>query len=211
MLNAAFRPLSGWPRELTRNRKSRYHFKAGWADTLDVLEKELRLLRAQNIVVEIETTLDDIRNDGWPRSNARVTGPRVAVSFNSRYGPLTYYCDDCIEWQHNMRCIALTLERLRTAEMYGVTKRGEQYQGFKRLPGGIEVGPMAMTLEDAAGYIVTVGGGDTSLIVGQSEYFQKCYRRAAMACHPDRHPALHDEWRKLQEAAEMLKQHHKIG
>lgn len=223
MINVTFRPLERWVREETARaqRKSSRYFKAGYSATLDLLEQELRHLAAAEIVIEIETTLRDIRNDGWPRSDARVAGPRVAVSFQSRYGPLTYFCDDCCDWTHNIRCIALTLERLRTAEMYGVTKRGEQYEGFKRLPGSGQTAPAGvgaggrihagMSVEEAVGYIAARGGGDPGNIMASVDYFSKSYRRAALACHPDRHPELAGDWKKLQEAAGVLKRHHRIG
>jgi hypothetical protein len=67
-----------------------------------------------------------------------------------------------------------------------------------------------MTLDDAVAFVVTVGGGDPSLIRSQAEYFQQSYRRAVMACHPDRHPALAAEFQKLQRAKDILSRHHNI-
>jgi hypothetical protein len=59
----------------------------------------------------------------------------------------------CVKWTDNVHAIALTLERLRLADLYGVTSRGEQYAGWKMLPGPITAGPGAaptMSMEDAA-------------------------------------------------------------
>ena len=209
MLNCIFRPLDKWPREITRDRRGSGHFSAGYSDTLDKLEKELGLLRASDVVIQIETTLDQIRNDGWPRSDARVTGPRVAVSFTSKHGPLAYYCDDCLMWQHNLRCIAMTLERLRMAEMYGVTKRGEQYQGFKSLPAGIQVGD-GMNMDEAARFIATLVRCDERDIVRSPGTFRLAYRDAVKIAHPDA-GGDSTKWHELQRAADLLKKHHHIA
>lgn len=213
VINCTFRPLEKWPRKNTPfgDRRCTSHFKATFASTLDLLEKELNHLRAKDIVVQIETTLDEIRNDGWPRSDARVSGPRVSISFTSTHGPLAYYCDDCHHWQHNLRCIALTLERLRMAELYGVTKRGEQYQGFKALPGAIEVGP-AMTLEEAA-RVVANGAGHPDrwhLMIASVDAFKTMFRAGCHLLHADAGDRP-EQWVQFQRASEMLKHHYGIA
>jgi hypothetical protein len=99
-----------------------------------LLERELRALRAKNIVIQAAVTDQDIRNDGWLRANARPEHPGVILTFDSRHGPLSYPCDAFNDWQANVRAIALALEALRKVDRYGVTKRGEQYTGWKALP-----------------------------------------------------------------------------
>ena len=214
MLQATFRPLDHWPRKETpaTHRKGRTYFRCGWGDTLSLLEQELSHLKAHDVVVQIDTDASQIRNDGWPRSDARVRGPRAALSFGSRHGSLTYHCDDCSTWEHNLRCIALTLQRLRTADMYGVTKRGEQYTGFKQLPGGIELGPVVFTIEKAAGVLANLAGEgwrDASA-AGDLQLFQELYRKAVKRHHPD---AGGDRglWQRLQEAAAVLKKKHGVS
>jgi len=44
-------------------------------------------------------------------------------------------CDSFKDWEANLRAIALSLERLRAADRYGVTtEEKEQYIGWLRLP-----------------------------------------------------------------------------
>jgi len=201
VINATFRPLKEWPIPKTRDRRGRGHFKQGWNDTLDVLEKELKALGASQIVIEIETTIDHIRNDGWPRSNAVISGPKVAIYFQSKFGALTYRCDDCAEWIHNVRCIAFTLQRLRMAEMYGVTKRGEQYQGFKQLGSGIQLD--SMNTDDAKSCICTYARMTIGELNGVT--LPKAFKLAAMATHPDRPGGNDAEFKRVQSAFEVLK------
>jgi hypothetical protein len=47
-----------------------------------------------------------------------------------------YATDVCERWEHNVRAIALGLEALRAVDRHGITRRGEQYAGFKALPPG---------------------------------------------------------------------------
>ena len=101
---------------------------------MNLLKHELERLQASNVVIEMDLTEVDIRRDGLPRNNARPTTPRVCLSMDSPYGPLRYPCDTFLSWQDNVRGIALALEALRKVDRYGVTKRGEQYTGWKALP-----------------------------------------------------------------------------
>jgi hypothetical protein len=66
----------------------------------------------------------------------------------------------------NVRAIALALEALRKVDRYGVTKRGEQYAGWKALPS-----PNDAILERGR-QIIREHDGDV--------------RRALAATHPDR-------------------------
>src|SRR5215831_4271915 len=77
----------------------------------------------------------DIRNDGWPKSSARPTQPGVILSFTTKQGRIVMPCDSFKDWEANLRAIALSLERLRAADRYGVTtEEKEQYIGWLRLP-----------------------------------------------------------------------------
>lgn len=64
-----FRPLTLWPGKQTTGRK-RASFRAGYNATLQLLDTELRHLRAQNVVLQVALMEDDIRLDGAPRANA---------------------------------------------------------------------------------------------------------------------------------------------
>lgn len=79
----------------------------------------------------------DIRADGRPRADARAPlHPGVEVSFDSRYGRLTYATDVFTDWRDNLRAIAKGLEALRAVDRWGVAKRGQQYAGFALLTAG---------------------------------------------------------------------------
>src|SRR2546430_1342870 len=136
------RPLPAvWPngRRTPASERQWSRFKAPWSNTIELLERELRYLEAREpVVIEAGYRPQDIRLDGQPRANARLDDPAVVVSFQSRFGPLRYACDTFREHAANLRAIALTLEHLRAVDRYGVTRRGEQYQGGPALPPAAE-------------------------------------------------------------------------
>lgn len=137
-MRLTYRPLPAiWPsgpRTPERERR-RSPFKARWDRTLEDLERELRMLGADDVVVvEAGYRESDIRVDGYPRANARLLDPAVVISFESCHGPLRYGCDLFTDHQSNVRAVALALEALRLVDRYGVSRRGEQYQGWKALP-----------------------------------------------------------------------------
>lgn len=166
MIDARFRPLPIWPHESTKSRRSRWTFKASWQSTLDLLDRELSHLGATNITIGCGLREQDIRNDGWPRANALVPQhPGVEISFDTRTGRLVYATDVCEIWQHNVRAIALGLEALRAVDRHGITRRGEQYAGFKALPSGSVDGDAARGRE-----LIEKAGG---------------VRAALHAAHPD--------------------------
>lgn len=142
------RPLSGWdgPRTPHPDRRSRYAFRASWADTLELLERELRYLDARDLVLEADFREQDLRLDGMPRSNAREPiDPGVRLSFESKHGPLIYQCDSVDHWKANVRSIALGLEALRAVDRYGITRRAQQYTGWRQ----IGAGPATSLVQDA--------------------------------------------------------------
>jgi hypothetical protein len=182
------------------------------------LEKELNNLGASGVVV-IETAVGarHIKADGRPKADApNPKFPGVIVSFNAvvdqRTTPLKFMCDTCTRWQDNLRAIVLTLERLRLADLYGVTRRGEQYAGWRALPAPL-VTEAPMSIEDAALVIsVQAGAGapDRQLIIRSAEEFRTAYRMAVKGAHPDAggRPEL---WERLQKAKEVLDRHHGGG
>lgn len=188
MIDYRFTPLTVWPHGDTRDRRGRHTFRAGWQDTLDLLERELRLLDASAVLIGVALQPGHIRLDGRPRSDApSPRHPGVEVSFSSgsiaRLDPLVrrglelirraggserearrrahpdtggshedmvavnaaldpenrliYATDACEDWRHNVRSIALGLEALRAVDRFGISRRGEQYAGFRAaLPAG---------------------------------------------------------------------------
>jgi hypothetical protein len=101
-----------------------------------LLDKELRALGARRVVIQLALQEGNIRLDGWPRAAARPAHSGVVIAFESKHGPLKYHSDQFTGWQDNLRAIALGLEALRAVDRYGITRRGEQYQGWKALPAG---------------------------------------------------------------------------
>lgn len=128
-----YRPIDRWPGEQTVERQYS-RFDTPFPQTLDLLERELSYLDAVDVVFQIALQESDFRRDGKPRANARASHPGVILAFQSRFGPLKYATDAFTDFQANVRAIALSLEALRKVDRYGVSKRGEQYTGWKALP-----------------------------------------------------------------------------
>lgn len=190
-----FRPIQAWPGALTVGRKDA-PFRATFDDTLRVLEVELDMIGAHDVVVELALTEADIRIDGWPRAIAKPSHPGVILSFDSRYGDLRYFTDlfdDSKVWrkgtqagyQHlpgwhaNLRAIALGLEALRKVDRYGITRKGEQYTGWRSLTQGSEA---PMSREEALTFLAD-SAGLTLLAAGRD--IERAYRAAAKRLHPD--------------------------
>jgi hypothetical protein len=110
-------------------------FRAGWGQTVELLARELRMLGARGVVLELDMAEGDFRLDGLPRAGAKARTPGVILSIREPHG-LRYRVDTYRSWEENVRAIALALEALRAVDRYGVTKRGEQYAGWKALSSG---------------------------------------------------------------------------
>lgn len=135
-MNITFRPLPVWPHRPTDPRQYG-RFETSYPRTLGLLEREVRFLGGEDITMGVGLREADIRLDGQPRANARAFGhPGVEISFNStEHGRLSYATDQYLDWQDNVRAIALSLEALRAVERWGVSK-GRQYAGFQLLTAG---------------------------------------------------------------------------
>ncbi len=130
-----FRQLSTWPGKKTPPEKRRRSpFSAQYSKTLKLLATELQHLGASNIVIEANCDARMIRQDGQLRSDARLNSPGIVLSFDSKNGPMRFPCDRFVNWDCNLRAIALTLEHLRAVDRYGVTQHAEQYSGWTALP-----------------------------------------------------------------------------
>ena len=202
---ARFRPIQEWPGTPTRDRR-RSPFSAKWGSTLTLLDRELSQLGSKNVVIQVALEDRDIRLDGFPRANARPEHPGVIVSLDSAYGPLSYPCDTFQDWRDNLRAIALALESLRAVDRYGVTKRGEQYTGWKQLGG---TSAAEMTAEQAATFLVDHVPGLTvpflldAPIEHRPGFIAQAYRVAAKTLHPDAGGTAED-FKRLQEAKRVL-------
>lgn len=184
------RPLSGapWLGPVTPpgQRIPARRFSAAWSDTLDLLDRETRRLGAKIVVLQVDVTAGDIRLDGMLYARARVDFPGVRVSFDSRFGPLTYATDTYTHWQANVRAVALALEALRAVDRYGVSKTGEQYRGWSAIEGAAP--SVVMSLDEATTLlsVATEGRFSAQAILTDPEVLGRAYKAAARDAHPDR-------------------------
>ena len=155
-LGVTFRPIDIWPGVETHRRR-RAPFTAHFGSTMQLLGRELRVLNGKLVVVQLAMHEGDFRNDGLPRANARAYHPGVVLAFESKWGPLKYATDEFSDWLDNLRAIALSMEALRKVDRYGVSKRGEQYTGWKQLPSGSDDTGIH-TRDQALVYLQSFGG-----------------------------------------------------
>ena len=181
-MNYTFRPIDNWPRQKNK-RPQKSRFRSRYSDTLELLEKELRQIDARKIVIQIDLPESQIRNDGLPYSKARPVFQGVILSFESKHGPLRYLTDSFNDWQENLRAIALGLVALRKVDRYGITKRGEQYKGWKQLPAGKDA---IIDVHDAAEFISKYSSFTPLDILTNEELCKRAYREAALVLHPDK-------------------------
>ena len=142
MLNVRFRPITLWPHDSTPpdRRRSSYTFKAPgrtrwtcWTASYVTWAPRTSSSAAGCASRTYATTA------GRARARACPEHPGVEISFdgvplNGPMGRLVYATDVCRCWEHNVRAIGLGLEALRAVDRHGITRRGEQYAGFKALP-----------------------------------------------------------------------------
>lgn len=202
-----FRPLGRWTDLETTSRRGAHLFKAGWDATLSLLEYEIGCLNgADPVVIQVDAPEGMIRRDGMLHARAKVGHPGVVISFQSKHGPLRYATDAYERqysygldgWQANVRAIALALEALRAVDRYGVTKRGEQYTGWRAIeapaPAFATPATAAAWMREYAQEIGIEWGGLES---------RELYRRMARRMHPDT-GAPRAEWDRLDEARRVL-------
>lgn len=202
-------PLGQWgDAETPPHRRTRGPFTAGWQNTLDLLCYEVSRLGGRQVTVGIDVTSGDFRRDGMLRQDARVGFPGVRVTFDSRHGTLVYGTDVYKAWQDNVRGIALGLEALRAVDRYGVSRRGQQYSGFKALPAGTG-GPAntSMTREQAADLLADASGIEGisgADLLDSAAQVRRAYRAAAARVHPDAESGTHDDFVAVETANRLL-------
>jgi hypothetical protein len=200
-----FEPLTDWPYpEVPRTPTT---FTASWTDTRDLLLAEADHLGAGLVVVELDLTREDLRQDGEIRANARLSSGRVRVSMDTRHGALRYAVDrylpgrygnrkgPLLAWQANARAIALTLQALRAVDRYGAVHSAEQYQGFRALP-ATAIPPF--TSADEALRWIRAHAGPNPDAAGRT-----AYRAAARRMHPDAGGSRAD-WDLLEQARTLI-------
>jgi len=169
-------------------------FRTSAGRVYSLLAEEIRRLGGNQPVIEAGFRDDQIRNDGWPYSSARPSHPAVRVSFTSAtQGALSFECSTYDTVDDNLHAIAKTMERLRDIARYGAVKGGQQYKGWKQLPGQA---PTQYTTTDpnvelrmaAACLCKLAGEQQTSIpgVIANRAVLQSVYRKASMNAHPDR-------------------------
>jgi hypothetical protein len=211
VLDYLVKPIVKWPGELTPSyKRQRSPFSALWGKTLVLLERELKHLRAKNVILQMAIRDVDLRIDGRIKANARpAEHPGVIITFNSTHGPMSYWSDVYSDWGANVRAVALSLEALRAIDRYGVNKQGSQYEGYKRLPPATESGAREpLTAEQGAKLIGEIVAAPPSTILESQTFFDFAYKRAAGRLHPDnRETGDESKFVELQEAAAAIKKH----
>lgn len=206
MLRYTTRPISDRSAFSGKHEYSR--FTVAWSQSLDLLEREYKMLRGRDLVIEVDVREQDIRNDGMIRANARPDSPAVRLAFESKHGPLLYSCDrykaplwrldnhqHMTDWQHNVHAIAKTLEALRAVERYSASLSGEQYRGYLRIGSAAEVMEF-FTPESARAYLESFIGAtppDDVVLV----------HLAKRKAHPDTGGSA-DQWHTVQRAEQCL-------
>lgn len=200
-----FVPLETWPGKVPAQ-ITRAPFSAPYNRTLQLLDRELGMIQAKEVVMQAFLRPNQIRQDGWPYSDARPSRPGVILSFRSPKGALSFPCYRFNRFEDNIRAIALSLEALRAVDRYGVTQRAEQYTGWKQieapLPGGFR------GREDAALFIATQCEDDDpeapEIIITSPDARKTYYRDAAARLHPDKSEGNHELFIRLQQAMAIL-------
>ncbi len=101
-----------------------------------------------------------------------------------------------------MRAVALSLQALRAVDRYGVTKRGEQYVGWRAITSG---GAAFDSAEEALRWMRKYAADELGLVLPSAvtQSPKALYRAMAMKMHPDQgHPRA--DWDRLDEARRML-------
>lgn len=200
-----FAPLEHWPGPRTADSRSS-QFRSSYRRTCDLLDRELSHLRAEHVVIQAECDASEIRQDGMLRAGARMRGQGVVLSFESRFGPLSYPCDRFNSWQDNLRAIALSLQSLRAVDRYGVTRRAEQYRGWKALT--LRGDDEFDNADEAAAFLARHGTGATAAqLLSDADAARSTYKHEAAANHPDNGGAA-DLFNRISCAWDVLKAWH---
>lgn len=173
---------------------------AEWPSTLTLLRKEVAHLRKPGtpVVLQIAMREQDFRIDGMPRARAVPRHPGVILSIESRHGALSYPCDRFDRWQDNVRAIALGLEALRKVDRYGITKRGEQYTGWRAIESAAS--PSFRSADEAERVLRLVARIDDD----RKATLPTVIRAARANAHPDRNDGNRENYDLVDAAVQLL-------
>ena len=215
MIECFYRKLAAWPQRDTTERKSKYQFKATYADTLKALEYELDRIEATDVILEGLLTSTKMRRDGWPLTDTAFTHPGMRLSWQSNLvGPGELMTDEYETWQANLRAIALTMEALRAVGRWGTMKRRQQYKGLLPSSSPAPNTGTFMSYQQAASYISEMAGGgagmEASVILASSLSLRAVYRLAARNLHPDKQSGDHEKFVRLETARQMVEEYQSL-
>ncbi len=149
---------------------------------------ELTHLGASSFVLELDVPQWAIRQDGEVRADLRANqrGVRVILAAETKKGPLLIPCGTFTEERANIYAIALTLEKLRAVDRYGVTLAGEQYRGFTAIPATTSV---TTKVNAAWDLLVRTAAGESGAAVSAEHRtratLDQYFLEAAKIAHPD--------------------------
>lgn len=120
----------GWPRTEQPKRSA---LSATFVSARDGIVKQLRLMKATNVVISSNT---ELRQDGLPYSGRRQPDDKgVAVYFLLNGEEQCIPCDRWNKIEHNLRAIEKTIDALRGLERWGAKEMVDAaFRGFKALP-----------------------------------------------------------------------------
>lgn len=190
MTDLRYRPLDSWDGPRTDPDEVRPSSYSSTMDTVyATLDRAFDHLGCDEAAILVEGLRPgDIRiTDGHMKANAR-PGVAVALIAVTLHGTLRFQCDRWRTWTDNLRCIVLTLDRLRLIDRDGCATGGQAYTGWTAIPE--RTGPAGMTRADAARLLCHATadevGEDPRDIDAVARVARSLYTEAAKRHHPDR-------------------------
>lgn len=199
-------------------------FDSNFSSTMQVLERELKHLRARkgSLVIKTLHRPYDVLKSGKLRAEVKKPHyPGVVVWFEvwdgnaSRFEPMQFECDRFNDWKSNLRAIALAMEALRKVERYSVSSRGKEdahTAGFRHARVESRTGAHTggeLTVEAAAAVLVACAdsGQAPEDLIRSPERTESTFKVAARNTHPDAGGTDHS-FAKVSQAIRVLRAHH---
>lgn len=185
---------------------------APWSRIVTDLERELRHLVAEDVVLRMDVEARHIRSDGQLRADARPASSAIMLEFKATgidgWPRLIYKCDVFRDWQSNLYAIAKSLEALRLVDRYEVTTAGEQYAGFKQIGA---TSTSTITAEAAADIVALHSGYDHRFIIEDPQAAKEAVRIAIGRTHPDKNAGKREGYDRVDTARSVLSSHHGVS
>ena len=140
--------------------------------TLNNLIARLIELETTQVIIGLDFDRAEMRDDGWPRTNAIPRFPGVLLLIECPDGPLLLACDTYIHWLHNLHALTVVLDNLRQAALHEVVSAQELYRAL-RPPGREEWlanHPFGEELSDLR--IVSLGRGKWKATIPTKDQWQ---------------------------------------